>query len=308
VGTPSEDAASCAAGRADLVDVLTATLGSRREARWIVEHVEGVGLTGDDRAAAARALADRRREGEPLQYVLGRWPFRSLELRVDSRALIPRPETEQVVEMALAELAAGADAAAAERGAASERGSGPVAVDLGTGTGAIALSLAREGGGAHRGLEVWACDASTDALVLAGQNLDDLASADAAAAARVRLVRGDWFAALPDRLAGRIDLVVSNPPYVAEEEYAGLDPVVRHWEPRLALVAGSGSGGAGGMAAIEAIVAEAPRWLNDSGRLVVEIAPSQATAAQVAARRAGFDQVTTAEDLVGRVRMLVARR
>ena len=266
-------------------------VGSLREAGWIVDH------GGADQALA---LADRRAAGEPLQYVLGRWPFRSLDLRVDDRVLIPRPETEQVVEVALAALAQSAVARGAQRPLR------PVAADLGTGTGAIALSLAREGGALEPDLEVWATDVSAEVLEVTRRNLDDLATRDPGAAARVRLARGSWFEALPDRLAGHLDLVVSNPPYVAEEEYAGLDPTVRDWEPRLALVAERGTGGIGGLAAIEAIVEHAPRWLRRSGALVVEIAPSQATASIDVARRSGFGRVTTARDLAGRVRMLVA--
>jgi release factor glutamine methyltransferase len=101
--------------------------------------------------------------------------------------------------------------------------------------------------------------------------------------------------------------VVSNPPYVAESEYRHLDPSVRDWEPRGALVAGPGAGGAEGMAAIEAIIAGAPRWLHRAGAVVIEIAPYQAQASVDAARRAGFGQVTTERDLAGRRRMLVAR-
>ncbi len=117
----------------------------------------------------ARALADRRAAGEPLQYVLGRWPFRRLELVVDRRVLIPRPETEQVVEVALAELASlAADRRPSRRGqpgAARAR----CAVDLGTGSGAIALSLAVEGGALAPGLVVWATDVSRDALAVAAR-------------------------------------------------------------------------------------------------------------------------------------------
>ncbi len=275
-------------GREPLVAAIAERLDSRQEARWIVEHA------GPDRAWA---LADRRAAGEPLQYVLGRWPFRSVELYVDPRVLIPRPETEYVVDVALAELERSSGAAPA-----------PVAADLGTGSGAIALSLAVEGGAILPDVEVWATDVSPDALEVARHNLEALAGADPAAAARVRIAHGRWFEALPGRLAGRVDLVVSNPPYVTESEYLDLDPVVRDFEPRLALVAGSGTDGAGGMEAIEAIVTGAPVWLRPSGALVVEISPAQAGASVDLAHRAGFEAVTTARDLAGRLRVLVARR
>ncbi|HEX3460721.1 MAG TPA: peptide chain release factor N(5)-glutamine methyltransferase [Acidimicrobiales bacterium] len=270
-------------------------LGSVREARWILEHMEAEGAepgSAVERTEQLESLVARRVAGEPLQYVLGRWSFRALELTVDPRVLIPRPETEQVVEVALAELSR-ADAGS------------PVAVDLGTGSGAIALALATEGGRRFPRLEVWATDASADALAVAAQNLARLDSDDSS---RVQLAEGGWFGALPDAVKGRVDLIVANPPYVSEAEYADLDPGVRDWEPREALVAPTGAGGVGGMADIETIVAGAPRWLRPGGALVVEIAPGQAYASIDAARRAGFRQVTTERDLAGRVRMLVARR
>jgi len=227
------------------------------------------------------AMVGRRLGGEPLQYVVGRWGFRSLDLLVDARALIPRPETEQVVELALAELH--------RRG----RGRPSVVADLGTGSGAIALSLAREVVTA----EVWASDVSTDALALARANLAGLGRPGA----RVRLVRGDWFAALPPELAGCLDLVVSNPPYVAAADE--LPAEVADWEPAGALVAGPT-----GREHLERLVAEAPDWLAPAGSLVLELAPAQAPALVTAARRAGFASVEVGRDLAGRDRALVARR
>jgi release factor glutamine methyltransferase len=283
-----------------LVDEIAMVVGSAREAKWIVEHDP----------VRAHALAARRAAGEPLQYVLGRWPFRSLELTVDRRALIPRPETEQVVELALAELRHVVEMS--RGGAPSPGGSGspassPVSVDLGTGTGAMALSLALEGGRTYPDLEVWATDASAEALALARENLTSLAELDRAASARVRVAEGSWFEALPGHLVGQVDLVVANPPYVAEADYPDLGPTVRLWEPRRALVAADGVGGVGGMADIEAIVSDAPRWLRRPGSVVIEIAPDQAEASVEAARRAGSVHVTTARDLAGRTRILVAR-
>ncbi len=265
-------------------------VGSAQEARWIVEHVDG----DPDRA---RDLADRRASGEPLQYVIGRWPFRSLDLVVDRRVLIPRPETEQVVEVALAELAALAAGVP-----------GPVvAVDLGTGSGAIALSLALEGGALVPDLAVWATDASPDALTVAGDNLAGLGRHHPAAARRVRLSEGHWFDALPPRMAGTIDLVVSNPPYVSEAEFPGLDPSVRLWEPRHALVAPDRQG-VGGLADIEAVIVGSSRWLRPGGVLVVEMDPDQAGPALHTAERAGLTDCRTGVDLAGRVRMVVGRR
>jgi len=296
---------AASADRADLVAHVAARVGSAQEAAWIVEHVERSGPVGTDGVAGIRGLAldlaDRRAEGEPLQYVLGTWPFRSLELVVDRRVLIPRPETEQVVEAALAELV--------RLKTAQPVGGDPlVCVDLGTGSGAIALSLALEGPAAGASVEVWATDRSPDALDVARANQALLAALDPDAAARVSLVAGSWFDALPSQLARRVDLIVSNPPYVSVEDFAGLDPVVREWEPVEALVAPRGRSGVAGMADIEHVVAGADRWLRPGGALVVELAPSQAYGAIDAARRAGFIRVGTARDLFGRMRMLVAER
>ena len=281
--------------RARVVAAIADRLGSEQEARWIVDHA-GV--------AGAEALVDRRLAGEPLQYVLGRWPFRSIELRVDPRVLIPRPETEQVVEVALSELARlGQEGDQSEPPSERHR----LCVDLGTGSGAIALALATEGGSFCPGLEVWATDSSPDALEVARENVCDLAVTDPVGSERVRMVEGSWFEPLPVELRGRFDLVVSNPPYVAESEFPGLDASVRCWEPVEALVAPDGNGGVAGMAAVETIVAEAPGWLRRPGVLIVEIDPRQAVAAVDAARRAGFDEARAEGDLAGRLRMLVAR-
>lgn len=287
-------------------------LGSAREAGWIVEHIEAGGggrLSGSERDRRVEALVDRRASGEPLQYVLGLWPFRGLELTVDPRVLIPRPETEQVVEVALAELdrIAGGPVPGSVPSQVVPPDPTPVCVDLGTGSGAIALALATEAVRRFPAIEVWATDGSADALEVAGQNLELLARRDGEAGARVRLAKGSWFDALPIDLMGRVDLIVANPPYVSVSEYAELAPEVRDWEPREALVAGSGAGGIGGMADIEAIVGSAPRWLRPGGGLVVEIAPTQADSAIDAARGAGFAHVTTSTDLAGRLRMLIAR-
>lgn len=266
-------------------------LGSAVEARRIVERASGhEGAQHHahlDEAATARAAAhvdrmvERRRAGEPLQYVLGAWGFRHLDLFVDHRVLIPRPETEAVVEVALGELR--------RVGARS-----PVAVDLGTGSGAIALSIAGEAPGA----EVWGVDRSPDALAVARANLAGLGRAGAG----VRLVEGSWFAALPPILRGRVHLVVSNPPYVGEGEVDDLPPEVARWEPRAALVAGPT-----GLEQIESIVDEAPRWLARPGAVVVEIAPHQREAAEAMAREAGFVDVAVLPDLAGRARVLVGR-
>jgi release factor glutamine methyltransferase len=146
---------------------------------------------------------------------------------------------------------------------------------------------------------VWATDVSSNALAVARANLAGIGSA----ATRVRLEVGSWFDALPDELRGRLKIVVSNPPYVAETEVPDLPSVVVDWEPRLALVSGPT-----GLEAIDAIVAEAPAWLDpEGGVLVVELAPHQAAPATELARAAGFTDVRVHQDLAERDRVLVAR-
>ena len=276
-----------------------ARLGSRAEARWLVEEVTGErwpsatpSATGDVTARARdrfEALLARRAAGEPLQYVLGRWQFRTLDLVVDRRVLIPRPETEQVVEAALTEL----DAVAGNRSAGA---GGMVAVDLGTGSGAIALSLAAE----RPRLQVWATDVSPGALEVAAANLAGLGRWAAAAAG--------WPGAGGGRLSpstseGRIDLVVSNPPYLSSADMTCLDSEVVEWEPRLSLEAGPT-----GLEALQEILAGAGRWLRPGGSLVVEISPDQSRQAAGLARDAGLKVVSVRADLTGRDRALVARR
>jgi release factor glutamine methyltransferase len=224
-------------------------------------------------------MLERRRAGEPLQYVIGSWSFRTLDLFVDRRVLIPRPETEYVVERALAEL---------------DRRVGParLAVDLGTGSGAIALALVSE----RRDVEVWATDVSSAALEVAQANLGGVGRV----ATRVRLATGAWFDALPASLAGRLDLIVSNPPYIAESET--LPSEVADWEPVEALRAG-----ARGTEALLVIVAEAPRWLAPGASVVLEMAPHQSSELVEAAQAAGLVEVEVGRDLAGRERVLIAR-
>ena len=264
-------------------------LGSEVDARRIVERASGNEgsdwVLGLDDPVPARgraffdAMARRREAGEPLQYVVGRWGFRRLDLYLDRRVLIPRPETEMVVQVALGELA--------------DLGGRPVVVDLGTGSGAIALSIAVEVPSA----EVWATDTSGDALAVVRANLAGIGTL---AASRVRLLEGSWFDPLPPLLEGRVQLVVSNPPYVADREQ--LPAEVADWEPVAALRAGPT-----GLECIDAVVRAAPAWLARPGSLVVEIAPHQAAAATALAEDAGFADVEVRLDLAGRQRTLVAR-
>ena len=303
--------------RGQLVAELAGVVGAPHEARFIVDEALGLDLpfghpsppTGpldDAVVSAARAMASRRAAGEPLQYVFGHWPFRRLDLYVDARVLIPRPETEQVVEVALAEarlLAAAAAGSGAGRG--SDNGAGLVVADAGAGSGAIALSLATELG-ARMVAEVWATDASSDALAVAAANLDAVRLATAAVLPPTNLVEGSWLDPLPARLRGAVDLVVSNPPYVSEAEWEGLADEVR-LEPRSALVAGASSNGAAGLAYVEAVLQQARSWLRSRGAVVIELAPHQAAAATSMASRLGYTGTRVEQDLAGRSRVLVAR-
>ena len=262
---------------------------AEQEARWLVQRASGLEgadlITGLEESAALGDatffydMLERRLRGEPLQYVLGSWGFRVLDLRVDNRVLIPRPETEALTQMALEEC---------------RRLDARRAVDLGTGSGAIALALAVE----WTGIEVWATDISPDALAVAETNVAALGRIGEA----VRLAQGSWYDALPAELGGAIDVIVSNPPYVAEFEVEDLPEDVRAWEPLDALVSGPT-----GLEAIERIVADARLWLAQPGSLLVEIAPHQAVEAGAMARAAGFGSAAVWPDLTGRDRILLAR-
>ncbi len=227
-----------------------------------------------------RPLLRRRAEREPLQYILGRAAFRELELAVDPRVLVPRPETEILVDEVLAWAAGRAPADL-------------TAVDLGTGSGAIALSLVREGPFAR----VVATDASEEALAVAALN-----ARGAGLAERIDLRHGSLFEPLAE--GERFDVVVSNPPYVAEAEAAGLEPEVGVWEPSGALF-----GGPDGLAVLRSIVAGAGPFLRAGGLLALEVGASQAGQVVAAVEAVGgYDDVRVRRDLAGRQRVVMARR
>jgi len=264
-----------------------------QEARWIVAEASGLGA-GTDRPGDSEAfvtvggmsrvdtMVERRLAGEPLQYVLGSWSFRTLDLMVDRRVLIPRPETEAVVGYALDEFDRLADRSPEVRVA-----------DLGTGSGAIGLSIAAE----RVSAKVWCSDVSTDALAVTRANLAGLGRP----AMRVTVVEGSWFDALPPELAGGLGVVVSNPPYVATGE--ALPSEVADWEPGSALTAGPL-----GTEYLEQIISAAPVWLMDGGALILELSPEQAVPMADHASSVGFVDVEVRPDLTGCPRALVARR
>ena len=236
------------------------------------------------RNAAARyeQMLQRLLAGEPLQYVLGSWGFRCLDLFLDNRVLIPRPETEVVVEVALKELA-------------SRSAPRLLAADLGCGSGAIGLSLAAECPNA----EVVCTDISADALAVTRANLAGIGTAGM----RVRLAQGSWYEALESSTTekGTLDLIVSNPPYIAAHEQ--LPAIVADHEPANALYAGPE-----GTEAVLALLSGAPHWLAPGGSIVFEIAPHQAEAATNAAQANGLTDIKILPDLTGTPRVLRACR
>ena len=244
-----------------------------REARWLVEGV--ILAEGGDPTAALLDAAKRRAGGEPLQYILGNAHFRHLELAVGPGVFIPRPETELVVERAL--------------GLLPYRG---VAVDVGTGSGAIALALATERPDAG----VYATERDAGALAWARRNNETLGEPLAG------LFEGDLFDPLPDGLAGEIDVVVANPPYIAPSEGDRLPRDVVEHEPAAALFAPGG-----GAAVIDAIADAAPRYLAPGGHLVLEIGAGQGDLVRSLLARHGFRTATIARDLAGNERIATGR-
>lgn len=270
---------------ADLLEEATRKLRAagvvkpRREANrlWAWQHRWNPGDTWLARGEPAQATparvfldaVERRVRGEPLAYILGQVGFRRLELRCDRRALIPRPETEGLVELALRRVPGGA------------------ALDLGTGTGCLALALKDEGD-----FQVTAVDRSEAALELARENA-------AHTGLEVELVRSD----LGEALAGRrFDLVVANPPYLTAAEYEALDPSVKAWEPREALVSG-----ADGLEHTRRILRECGGLVRPGGWIVMELDSARSGAVARLAREAGWEAVEIEPDLFGRDRYLSGR-
>jgi release factor glutamine methyltransferase len=248
------------------------------DAELLLAHTLGVGrarlrshgeeVPAVDAAARFLALIDRRAAGEPVAYILGRKDFWTLELAVSAAVLVPRPETELLVERALT-LHPEDEARVA---------------DLGTGSGAIALALAS----ARPRWQVVATDISPAALAVARAN------AAALGLERVEMVQGDWLTCLPVRT---FDLLLSNPPYVAPEDPALRAPELMR-EPRLALLAEEG-----GLAALRTIIRAAPAHLEPGGWLLLEHGAAQAAAVAGALVACGFAQVRSHRDLAGRERM-----
>jgi release factor glutamine methyltransferase len=255
--------------------------GAQRDARRLLAHALGVApdvLAGrlpdpvpEAAAAAFAALVARRAAREPVSHLTGARAFWGRDFRVTRDVLDPRPETETLVALALAEPFARV-------------------LDLGTGSGCIVVTLLAE----RPAAQGVGTDISSEALLIAGENAARHGVAD-----RLILTPSDWFG----DIGGRYDLIVSNPPYIAAEEMAALAPEVRDHEPRGAL-----TDGADGLTAYRAIAGGAARVLAPGGRLLAEIGPTQAPAVSRLFTEAGLERVTVHPDLDGRDRVVSARR
>ena len=273
----------------DVVARMAATMGSRDEARELLallhdmpRHWPSVArnepMSVSD-AEAATAAAIRRASGMPLEYAAGRAAFRHLTLHVDARVLIPRPETEVLVDIVL-EL--------------TRHETGGTAVDVGTGSGAIAIALATEGTFAR----VIATDLSLDALAIARGNAARYAHASTTT---LELRHGSLLGPVTER---GLRAVVSNPPYIAFAEAAALPSAVRDWEPPVALFSADD-----GMAATARLVRDAAGLLAPHGVLALEVdARRAATVAALAVSHGAYADVRVVQDLTGRERFVVARR
>ncbi len=231
-------------------------------------HLNAHKLVDEPTVELLRKTFQRVARGEPIQYVVGHWPFHAIELKTDARALIPRPETEQLVERILHHpVWARAQSVA----------------DIGVGTGAIILSLAHASGSERTFTGV---DLSPDALALAQEN-----AAALGLDARVDFRLGDGCAPLAPN---SVDILVSNPPYIAAREVDALPPLIRAHEPRMAL-----DGGADGLDILRQIVLDATQVLRPGGRLFLEIGEDQGLALQRLLECAGYTEVVIAKDFAG---------
>jgi release factor glutamine methyltransferase len=231
-------------------------------------------LLNEAEVARLRDATVRRAGREPLQHILGAVEFRDLTLKSDKRALIPRPETEELVDLALALF----PAEQAVR-----------VLDLGTGSGAIALALAQE----RPAWKVDALDASDEALALARENAELTGLAD-----RVNFAKSDWFGTVTDRY----DLIVSNPPYLTDAEVASAEPEVRLFDPASALAAPED-----GLADLRRILESTPKFLNPGGWVVLETGTNQHTRLAEISAAAGLVEGQGGADLSGRPRFWKAR-
>jgi release factor glutamine methyltransferase len=262
-----------------------------QEAGWLMEHALGLRthqiVSEGDRPVSAEAwvrgasLVARRAAREPLQYILGTHEFCGLVFAVGPGVLIPRPETELLVQEVV------------RRG---DSGKPVTIVDVGTGSGCLAVTLAT----LLKEARILAVDRSPEALALARGNARKLGVED-----RVEWYEGDLLAPLQDKgIAGAVDVIVSNPPYISEGEWAGLQPEVRLFEPRMALVAGPD-----GTEFHERLLREALTYLVPGGLLLMEVGQGQAPVVRrIAARLGGYAPLRIVEDAAGIERVVIAQR
>ena len=262
------------------------------EAKWMIEEVSGVTNLHDYQEQAKpiqlkrlSKLIARRLTGEPLQYVLGRWQFRELDLFVDDRVLIPRPETEILVGYALEECKS-------KKNQLDETRSLNVA-DLGCGSGAIGLSIARE----IQEVSVWCTDVSEGAIAVTRANLAGLGMAGQ----KVSISQGSWFEALPQEMLEKFDVIISNPPYISDSEELPLE--VSEWEPSSSLRSGPL-----GTEDLSFLLNNSIEWLSAEGQLILELAPMQAGQMVEEAKNLNFREVQLRNDLTGRDRVLMAKK
>jgi release factor glutamine methyltransferase len=253
-------------------------LAAARQCERIMLYTAFEEVVAEEVRGKFRDLVKRRAEGTPVAYLVGKREFYSLNLRVTPDVLIPRPETEFVVIAALDALK-GIEA--------------PAVADVGVGSGAIAIAIAKHAPGA----KVVAIDASPAALAVARQN-----AADHQVQTRIEFQQGDLLADLPAQPT--FDVIASNPPYVSEAEFGELSPAVRDHEPRLALV-----GGAAGTEIIARLIPQAAERLQAGGTLILEISPMIAAAVvELLAQDGRFEPAVASKDLSGLLRIVQARR
>jgi release factor glutamine methyltransferase len=262
-----------------------------QEALWLLAYALGMKhhelasrrdqAVSDEGLARAESVVSRRIAREPLQYILGTQEFCGLEFYVTPAVLIPRPETELLVQEALRE------------GGFAE---GAILVDVGTGSGCVAVTLAT----VRSDMRIFALDCSRDALTVAKGNAERHGVSD-----NITWMEGDLLSPLHEcNLVGAVDAIVSNPPYIAEEVWAGLQPEVRDFEPRLALVAGPK-----GTEFHERLLHDARPFLVPGGLLVMELGQGQAPLVRQAAEQTGgYAGLQTIKDEAGIERVMIARR
>lgn len=281
----------------ELWSEMTSLLGDEKEARWLCEEASGLDgsefLESLDEPATMRmgvslqAMVGRRLAGEPVQYVLGHWPFRHIDLLIDQRVLIPRPETEQVVDAALS--------CARERRQLLGTGQVLRIADIGTGSGAIGLSMANEL--PRDNTEVWLCDISSDALDVARANIAGIGRN----APNVRVAEGSWCAALPEELHGCFQVVVSNPPYIDASDPM-VEESVRNWEPYVALFSPDE-----GLRDVLGIAQEAREFLAPGGYLICEMGFQQGDVLRREFAQLGYVNVEVRQDYAGLDRIVMGQ-